>query len=194
MTHHVSSARVPNNVPVTREAIIPGPIRDVFDFVAAEDVLPKVLTGYGLVPGVGHTSDITGPWSEPGSRRIVHLLDGSTVHEGLTRYDRPRYFAYCVSDPSFALRHLMIDAKGEWWFTETDEGSRALWTYTFRAKNRLAKLPLGLFVGTQWKGYMDVCIANIIAHFTSLEPGPDRRLSLAPTLLHEALLGFTLRV
>jgi hypothetical protein len=28
---------------------------EVFDFVAAQDLLPKVLTGYGLVPGVAST-------------------------------------------------------------------------------------------------------------------------------------------
>ncbi len=36
-------------------------IADVFDFVASEDVLPKILTGYGLVPAVAFTSDVSGP-------------------------------------------------------------------------------------------------------------------------------------
>jgi hypothetical protein len=87
-----------------------------FDFVAAEDVLPKILTGYGLVPGVASTSDISGPWDRPRSHRIVHLLDGSTVNEGVTAYDRPSYFAYRVSNPSFALKHLMTEARGQFWF------------------------------------------------------------------------------
>jgi hypothetical protein len=55
---------------VTRQSSIPGRIEEVFDFVAAEDVLPKILTGYGLVPGVASTSDISGPWDRPGSHRI----------------------------------------------------------------------------------------------------------------------------
>ncbi|GGO95469.1 SRPBCC family protein [Stakelama pacifica] len=177
MTPTADSARDPNDVPIMREALVPGAIRDVFDFVAAEDVLPRILTGYGLLPGISHTSDITGPWDQPGSRRIVHLLDGSHVREGVTHYDRPDYFAYRVSDPSFALKHLMVEARGEFRFAETDRGTEVRWTYTFRARNRLARLPLRLFVGTQWKGYMDVCMTNIIAHFapdrTSLAPGPS---------------------
>ena len=31
-------------------------------------------------------------------------------------YERPGYFAYRVSNPSFALKHLMSHAGGEWWF------------------------------------------------------------------------------
>jgi hypothetical protein len=43
-------------VSVTREVLIPTERAEVFDFVAAQDVLPKVLTGYGLVPGVASTT------------------------------------------------------------------------------------------------------------------------------------------
>jgi hypothetical protein len=104
------------HIGVTRQIFIPGRIEEVFDFVAAEDMLPKILTGYGLVPGVASTSDISGPWDRPSSHRIVHLLDGSTVNEGITAYDRPSYFAYRVSNPSFALKHLMTEAHGQFWF------------------------------------------------------------------------------
>jgi hypothetical protein len=155
----------PLEVPVTRKVFIRAEMAEVFDFVAAQDVLPKVLTGYGLVPGVVSTSDVSGPWDRPGSHRVVHLADGSTVNEGLTDYDRPRYFAYRVSNPSFALKHLMSQADGQWWFHPATGGTQATWTYTFHAKNRLTKLPLALFVNTQWKGYMDVCLANVVKHF-----------------------------
>lgn len=66
-------------VAVTREVFISHAIQDVFDFVAAEDVLPKILTGYGMVPGVASTSDISGRWDRPGSHRVVNLADGSTA-------------------------------------------------------------------------------------------------------------------
>ena len=39
-------------ISVTREVVVQAGIQEVFDFVAAEDVLPVVLTGYGLVPAV----------------------------------------------------------------------------------------------------------------------------------------------
>ena len=153
------------DIAVTRQAVVSSGIEKVFEFVAAENVLPKILTGYGLVPGVASTSDVSGPWDRPGSHRIVHLADGSTVDEGLTDYDRPSYFAYRVSNPSFALKYLMTKASGQFWFERIDGGTKVTWTYTFKAKNRLARLPLAFFVKTQWRGYMDVCLANIIDHF-----------------------------
>lgn len=153
------------DVAVTPEVFVDAPIEKVFDFLAAEDVLPKILTGYGLVPGVASTSDISGPWDQPGSHRVVHLADGSTVNEGVTEYNRPSYFAYRVSDPSFALKHLMDGARGQFWFAPAKGGTNVKWTYTFRAKNSIVKLPLTLFVKTQWKGYMNVCLRNVLKHF-----------------------------
>jgi len=154
-------------VAVTREVFILHAIQEVFDFVAAEDVLPKILTGYGMVPGVASTSGASGPWDRPGSHRLVHLADGSTLNEGLTQFDRPSYFAYRVSNPSFALKHLLAEACGQFWFEPADGGTKVKWTYTFRAKNHLAKLPLTLFVKSQWNGYMDVCLTNVVEHFAN---------------------------
>jgi hypothetical protein len=75
------------------------------------------------VPGVASTSNVSGPWDRPGSTRIVHLLDGSTVNEGLTDYDRPTHFAYRVSEPTFSLKHLMSYARGQFWLAPTEAGT-----------------------------------------------------------------------
>jgi hypothetical protein len=80
------------------ETRIEGGLADVFDFVGAEDVLPKVLTGYGMLPAVVRTSGNTGPWDKPGSNRLVHLKDGTTAREEVTAYRRPEYFAYKSSE------------------------------------------------------------------------------------------------
>ena len=60
---------------------------------------------------------------------------------------------------------MRSQARGEFWFEPADGGTKVKWTYTFQAKNGLTKLPLLLFVKSQWKSYMDVCVANIVAHF-----------------------------
>ena len=68
----------------TMEIDVAAAIELVFDFVSAEDVLPKVLTGYGLLPPVERTSGNTGPWDRPGSSRTVHLADGNShLHNGV---------------------------------------------------------------------------------------------------------------
>jgi hypothetical protein len=104
-----------NRIAATLETRIEGALAEVFDFVAAEDVLPKVLTGYGLLPAVVKTSGNTGPWDRPGSSRTVHLSDGTTAREEVTTYRRPEYFAYKTSEYTFALRFLATGATGEWW-------------------------------------------------------------------------------
>lgn len=154
-------------VSVTQAFFVPYPIEDVFVFVSADDVLPKILTGYGMLPGVTSVSEVSGPWDRPGSHRIVHLADGSTLRERLTDYIRLSYFAYEVSNPSFALKHLMTKARGQFRFESVDGGTAVKWTYTFYAKNRVTRMPLMFFVRSQWKGYMNTCVANILAHFGS---------------------------
>jgi hypothetical protein len=156
-------------VSVTREVVVPGDISDVFDFVTAEDVLPKVLTGYGLIPGIVGTSDVTGPWNTPGSRRTVQLADGSTAHEEVKNYDRPAYFAYTVSEPTFSLRHLIVDANGQWWMASVKGGTKVKWTYTFHAKGWVSRQVLKVFARFQWRGYMDVCLAHVIRRFIAPE-------------------------
>jgi hypothetical protein len=154
-------------VAATMQTVIAAPIETVFDFVAAEDVLPRVLTGYGLLPRVVRTSGNTGPWDQPGSSRTVHLADGSTAREQLTDYEPPGYFAYRTSDYTFALKHLATSAAGQWWFEERQGQTHIRWTYTFMAKGPVSAMLLALFVKSQWAGYMSVCLENTRQHFVA---------------------------
>lgn len=150
-------------VSVTRQAVIPGSPEEVFNFIAAEDVLPKVLTGYGPLPAVVGTSGHTGPWDRPGSARLIHLADGTTVREQVTHHDGPRYFAYRVWDfGNPIVRRLAQEARGEWTFAPAPGGTQVTWTYTFTAKNRLAAVPLSGIARWLWRGYMDVCLAHSV--------------------------------
>jgi hypothetical protein len=58
-------------------------------------------------------------------------------------------------------------------FTD-EQPAKVKWTYTFHAKNRLARLPLLLFVKSQWNGYMAVCMKDMIKHFASISAGARR--------------------
>ncbi len=61
-------------VAITLRATIRASLEHVFDFVVAEDVLPKVLLGYGPLPAVTSTSDLHGRWDQPGSYRIKSAI------------------------------------------------------------------------------------------------------------------------
>jgi Polyketide cyclase / dehydrase and lipid transport len=173
-----------NKVAATFKTDVASSVEEVFDFVAAEDVLPKVLTGYGLLPAVVRTSGNTGPWDKPGSSRTVHLADKTTSREEVTDYDRPRYFAYRTSDYTFALKYLATSAEGQWWFEERQGQTHVRWTYTFAARGPLTSILLLLFVKSQWSGYMRVCLENTRSHFTAttLHPPAHREASLRAAL------------
>jgi hypothetical protein len=157
-------------IAATLEVRIAAPLLPVFDFVVAEDVLPKVLTGYGLLPAVVRTSGNTGPWDQPGSVRTVHLAEGSTAREQVTAYERPTCFAYRMSHYTFAPRYIANFAEWQWWFEDDGGATPVRWTYTFHAKNWLASIPLALFVRMQWVGYMRTCIRNVQHQFRGREP------------------------
>ncbi len=162
------------------EIVIDGSVNAVFDFVAAEGVLPIVLTGYGMLPAVTSTSGNTGPWDQPGSSRTVHRADGTTSREEVTNYDRPAYFAYRTSDYTFALKYLASSARGQWWFEDRDHQTYVRWTYSFTAKSAVTAILLRLFAQFQWAGYMRVCLVNTRAHFNAANK---------PTSYHTVAVG-----
>jgi hypothetical protein len=53
-------------IPVTAVAAFRAPIGVVFDYIAAEDTPPKMMLGYGPVPGVAGGEVHEGPWDPPG--------------------------------------------------------------------------------------------------------------------------------
>ncbi len=161
------SAVMPSEVSITRTALIPGTPEAVFAFIAAEDVLPKVLTGYGPLPAVVRTSDHTGPWDQVGSARVVHLADGGTAREQVTLLEAPHRFAYRVWDVSNPIvKTLAVQARGDWTFVAVGQSTRVSWTYTFKAKNAVTAVPLSVIAQVLWRGYMDVCLDNTVRLMT----------------------------
>lgn len=145
------------SVSTTVSAAMKVPKSDLFSwFIPVE--LSDILLGYGPLPRVVATTDQTGPWDRPGSKRTVHLADGTTALEEVTDCEYPAYFAYRVSNFTNMLRFLVRDARGQWWFTKGSNATRVAWTYTFNARSPLAGLLLFPIVKLLWRGYMRVAI------------------------------------
>ena len=178
---HLNTMNHSQKIVTTIEAVIDARIEDVFDFEVAEDVLPKVLTGYGLIPPIVGTSGNTAPWDQPGAVRIVHLKGGATAREQVTDWVRPTYFAYCSTDFTFSLKHLATKAEGQWWFEERDGRTHVRWTYTFTAKGPVSAVLLQLFARTQWAGLMRRCMQNTIDLTTANKPGSSAGRSSLPS-------------
>lgn len=137
------------------------PVQDVFQFVTAKDVLPKILLGYGPLPGVMSTSEDNEAWNVPGSYRVVHLTNGSSAREELTDHQPPTYFAYRTNDFTSMLKYVASQGRGQWWFTPDEQDTRVKWTYTFTARSRFTQPVLIAFVSLLWRGYMRGALREI---------------------------------
>jgi hypothetical protein len=135
----------------------------LFDwFIPVE--LPRILTGWGPVPAVVATSDQSGPWDTPGSRRTVHLSDGSLAHERVTLCERPASFGYTVDGFSGPVRHVAVEGRGQWWFQAAGaDATDVRWTYTFQARSRTAALLLTPVVKIAWRGFMQRSLNQLAA-------------------------------
>ncbi|MFK7895426.1 MAG: SRPBCC family protein [Myxococcota bacterium] len=139
---------------------VAAPIERVFDVFMPID-LRKIMVGYGPLPAVTAIEDQTGDWSSVGESRIIRLADGHGMLEVLTAVDRPRRFAYTISDLTNVLRFLVTRFHGEWNFEAVEQGpvagpdlTRATWRYSFEPRSALAR-PIALFVLTQfWRPCM----------------------------------------
>jgi hypothetical protein len=117
--------------------------------------LETVLRDAAFMPGVTKTTGTTGPWDKPGSTRIVHLNDGTSVRETVTSATAPDYFAYKLTEfSSPMIRRLVKEARGQWWFTDQDNGLHAKWTYTAESKTFLGGLMLQPVIKILWHRYM----------------------------------------
>lgn len=150
-------------VTITLTTHVRAPVRDVFRFVTAKDVLPKILLGYGPLPGVASTSENIGAWHLPGSFRMVHLKNGSSAREEVTDYQPFSYFAYRTSDFTSVLKYVVSQGRGQWWFTPDEQATRVKWRYTFTARSRFTQPALTIFVSLLWRGYMRGALREIKA-------------------------------
>jgi hypothetical protein len=137
-------------------------VERVFDVIVPIE-LPRIFRGFGPLPSVVATRDQTGDWDHVGASRVVQLSDGSEANERITAYDRPRYFAYRVGPfESAPLRHVVVEAHGEWWFTSRDPTHTAIrWSYTFRPR-RYATPVVRLVIARLWRGYAKRTLALAI--------------------------------
>lgn len=148
-------------VTVTRTIVLRVPPAEAFDFLAGADVLPKILTGHGPLPAVTGTSEQTGPWHLPGSKRLIHLSDRTTVREEVLDARRGEYFRYHVWDYTNPVFSRLVDhARGDFEFRAEGAGTKVAWTYAFTARGRGRRPLLWLIVHLLWQGYMERCLAQ----------------------------------
>jgi len=139
-------------------------VETAFDVLARID-LRSIMQGYGPLPAVEGVEDQTGDWDSIGESRIIRLADGSGMLETLTAVDRPRHFAYTISEPTNALRFLVATFRGAWSFETagTDQATpvvKAIWRYEFKPRSILTWPLAWLIVKRFWQPYMAAALAR----------------------------------
>src|SRR5450432_1510249 len=88
------------------EIEIDAPIEKVFNYISAEESLPKFLKRYGPVHAIEKWETHKGPWSFAGACRTLYFEGGDTLREELLSFHPSTYFAYSISEFSGSVKHL----------------------------------------------------------------------------------------
>jgi uncharacterized protein YndB with AHSA1/START domain len=127
---------------VSASRVIGAPTEKVFDFAVAAENLPRILTGFGPIPGIASIEMLDGAALATGARRRVRLSDGSEIFEEVTALDRPRRHSYrWLNAPAPPFSLLVRRAEADWMFTAAAQGTRVDWTYRFELTSPLAAVP-----------------------------------------------------
>lgn len=108
---------------------------------------------YGPIPPItGVDQEGEGPWGTVGQVRTIHLSDGGSMQERLTRADPPDAFGYQITGLTGPMAFLADTIDGTWAFEAVGTGCRITWSWTVHPKSAASTVALPVF-GRIWKGY-----------------------------------------
>ena len=137
---------------VEQSLVIPVTPPEAFD-----RTLPVALTEilgrwWGPVPPVTQVLGQTGEWESVGQTRTIRMAGGASMHEEMTSVDRPRSFAYRLTDITGPMSLLIEHVLGEWMFAPAAGGTEVTWRWNIQRKSPLTSWLLPLFARA-WQGY-----------------------------------------
>lgn len=142
------------SISTSASVVIPHPRDEVFAFATDMSNTPRTIRPRGPFAGIRKVEMREGQSLAKGSKRRIFMTDGSVLDETTLEYDPPvrhRYGWTGGVKPPFSL--LIRSGTGNWEFTETDGGTRIVWTYTFGLTSPLA-YPLAMPIAWLFKGFL----------------------------------------
>ena len=115
---------------------------------------PRTIRPRGPFAGIAKIETYEGQSLAKGSKRRIFMTNGAVLEEVILDYDPPLRHRYGWTGgvkPPFSL--LVRSGSGNWDFTETDGGTRIVWTYTFGLTSPLA-YPLAIPLIWLFKGWL----------------------------------------
>jgi hypothetical protein len=145
------------------EIVIDTPL-SFYDAWRQEVPLSDVLPGAPGIPAVAGTEPLSGDWDQVGARRRVLLADGHQAVEQVLANEGPALFRYQVWGFTSPAGRFADYAVGEFRLAEAGPGrTRVTWTYAFDPSSPLARVPLWLFVQTQFRPFMEAGLRRMKA-------------------------------
>ncbi|MGB8224471.1 MAG: SRPBCC family protein [Polyangiales bacterium] len=147
--------------------VIPRPRDEVFAFATDSANAPRTIRPRGPFAGISKIEMYEGQSLAKGSKRRIFMTDGAVLDEVILDYDPPVRYGYGWTGgvkPPFSL--LVRSGGGNWDFTETEGGTRIVWTYTFDLTSPLA-YPLAMPILWLFKGWLQQGLDAIRAELLS---------------------------
>ena len=151
------------NISTSASVLIPRPREDVFAWATDSTNAPETMRSRGPFAGITKVEMHEGQTLAKGSRRQITMTDGTVLEEVILDYDPPVRHRYgWTGGAKFPFSLLVRSGTGNWDFTETEGGTRIVWTYTFGLTSLLA-YPLAIPIVWLFKGWLQQSLDAIRA-------------------------------
>lgn len=119
------------SIQVHAEAFVPGPRPRVFEYAVQAENLPRLFTGYGVIPAIRGARLVESGPLRVGSQRRVENADGSVVNEEVTGLVQGELHQYRLTGLRPPFSWLVRSGESTWRFSDEGSGTRVRWTYEF---------------------------------------------------------------
>jgi len=139
----------------TESVTVPAARAAVFKHAFDLEQMPKLLRGWGPVPGVERVELLAGGEYAVGKVRRIFNTDGSSLDEEILIYDPPSAHSYRLYGEFQGLAKLLVcEGRGDWEFVALGPSETEVrWRYEFTLTSALAA-PVGLIM-------MKIAFANM---------------------------------
>jgi hypothetical protein len=137
---------------LTSSRAIPVAVEEAYDRMVAMPLPELFSRRYALFPPIKEVREAPAVWGTVGQSRRIVLADGGTVLETITEADRPRTWAYELTEVTGALKPLVATVDGRWSFAPAGTGTRVSWAWTVHPVGRAGSAAMPAF-GKAWQGY-----------------------------------------
>lgn len=147
--------------------VILRPRDEVFAFATDSANAARTIRPRGPFAGISKIEMYEGQSLAKGSKRRIFMTDGAVLDEVILDYNPPARHSYGWTGgvkPPFSW--LVRSGGGNWDFTETEGGTRIVWTYTFDLTSPFA-YPLAMPILWLFKGWLQQGLDAIGAELLS---------------------------